>query len=122
MPLYKSTNIGLTIEHRKIILRRSIKILLHELCHLFGLKHCIYYLCSMNAANNEAEMNRQSLYLCPICLHKLYSTLQFDIRACSVFISVLLSMQLLDGKKMFHLYFVLTDSGYAVLSTKILTY
>lgn len=34
----------------------------------------------MNGTNHEEEMDRQPLYLCPVCLRKLYSTLQFDIR------------------------------------------
>lgn len=71
---------ALTDEHRVIMIRRCVKILLHELNHLFGLKHCIYYTCLMNGANNEAEMDRQPLYLCPVCLRKLYSTFQFSIR------------------------------------------
>ncbi|CAF2905757.1 unnamed protein product [Rotaria sp. Silwood2] len=70
----------LTDEHRIIMLRRCVKILLHELGHLFGLKHCIYYICLMNGANNEIEMDRQPLYLCPVCLRKLYSTFQFNVR------------------------------------------
>ncbi|CAF1518739.1 unnamed protein product [Adineta steineri] len=70
----------LTKEHSIIILRRSIKIILHEIGHLFGLDHCIYYLCLMNGANNETEMDREPLHLCPVCLHKLHSTLQFDVR------------------------------------------
>ncbi|CAF4036382.1 unnamed protein product, partial [Rotaria sordida] len=70
----------LTNEHRIIMLRRCVKVLLHELNHLFGLKHCIYYICLMNGANNEIEMDRQPLYLCPVCLRKLYSTLQFNVR------------------------------------------
>jgi archaemetzincin len=72
--------IALTEEHRVIMLRRCVKILLHELGHLFGLHHCIYYVCLMNGANNEKEMDRQPLHLCPVCLRKLHSTLQFDVR------------------------------------------
>ncbi|CAF3243453.1 unnamed protein product [Rotaria sp. Silwood2] len=70
----------LTDEHRIIMLRRCVKILLHELGHLFGLKHCIYYVCLMNGANHEREMDRQPLYLCPVCLRKLYSTFNFNVR------------------------------------------
>lgn len=68
-------------EHRILILRRSVKILLHELGHLFGLDHCIYYICLMNGANHELEMDRQPLYLCPVCLRKLHSTLKFDVQS-----------------------------------------
>ncbi|CAF1069404.1 unnamed protein product [Adineta steineri] len=70
----------LTEEHSIIILRRCIKIILHEVGHIFGLYHCIYYLCLMNGFNNETEMDWKPLHLCPVCLHKLYSTLQFDVR------------------------------------------
>ena len=70
----------LTEEHRVIMLRRCVKILLHEIGHLFGLAHCIYYVCLMNGANHEVEMDRQPLYLCPVCLRKLHSTLHFDVR------------------------------------------
>ena len=71
----------LTNEHQILILRRCIKILLHELGHLFGLSHCIYYICLMNGANHEREMDQQPLYVCPICLRKLHSTLKFNIRS-----------------------------------------
>ena len=70
----------LTNEQRALMLRRCISTMLHELGHLFGMEHCIYYLCMMNGANHEAEMDRQPSYLCPVCLHKLYSSLQFDVR------------------------------------------
>ncbi|CAF4601965.1 unnamed protein product [Rotaria socialis] len=79
MPPYKSMNRELTDVDRIIILRRCIKILLHEICHLFGLKHCIYYLCLMNGANNEIEMDQQTLFVCPVCLRKLQSSLKFNI-------------------------------------------
>ena len=76
----KLIKIPLTDEHRILMLRRCVKILLHEVGHLFGLKHCIYYICLMNGANHELEMDRQPLYLCPVCLRKLHSTIQFDVR------------------------------------------
>ncbi|CAF1478911.1 unnamed protein product [Rotaria sordida] len=73
-------SVPLTKEERIVMLRHCIKILLHELGHLFGLNHCIYFICLMNGANNQIEMDRQTLYLCPVCLRKLYSTLYFDVR------------------------------------------
>ncbi|CAF1273972.1 unnamed protein product [Rotaria sordida] len=79
MPPHKSMNVKLTDTHRTIILRRCVKILLHEICHLFGLKHCIYYLCLMNGANHAVEMDQQPLFVCPVCLRKLQSSLQFNI-------------------------------------------
>ncbi|CAF4797090.1 unnamed protein product [Rotaria sp. Silwood1] len=79
MPPHKSMNMKLTDADRTIILRRCIKILLHEIGHLFGLKHCIYYLCLMNGANNQIEMDQQPLFVCPVCLRKLQSSLKFNI-------------------------------------------
>jgi archaemetzincin len=79
-PLEQLRNVPLTEEHREIMFRRCLKILLHEIGHLFGLEHCIYYNCLMNGVNHEEEMDQQTLYLCPVCLCKLYSTLQFDVR------------------------------------------
>jgi archaemetzincin len=61
-----------TDEERILILKRAVNTYLHETMHLFGLKHCIYYLCLMNGTNCENEMDRQLLYLCPICLRKMY--------------------------------------------------
>ena len=75
----RSRPVPLEESERILILRRSIKILLHELGHLFGLRHCIYYICLMNGANHEVEMDRQPLHLCPVCLRKLHSTFNFNI-------------------------------------------
>ncbi len=61
-----------TQEEQVLILRRAVNTYLHEVMHLFGLEHCIYYLCLMNGANCENEMDGQLMYLCPICLKKMY--------------------------------------------------
>ncbi len=79
-PSEKLHDVPLTEGHRIVLFRRCLKVLLHELGHLFGLEHCIYYNCLMNGTNNEIEMDQQTLHMCPVCLRKLYSTLQFDIR------------------------------------------
>jgi archaemetzincin len=61
-----------TEDERVLTLKRAVSTYLHEVMHLFGLEHCIYYLCLMNGANCENEMDGQPLYLCPICLKKMY--------------------------------------------------
>lgn len=63
-----------TDNERVLILRRAVSTYLHEVMHLFGLEHCTYYVCLMNGANCENEMDGQLLYLCPICLRKMYSS------------------------------------------------
>ncbi|CAF1085854.1 unnamed protein product [Adineta ricciae] len=60
-----------TDDERRLILRRAVGTYIHEVMHLFGLAHCIYYLCLMNGANGETELDKQPLRLCPICLRKM---------------------------------------------------
>jgi len=50
-------------------IRRSAKILLHEIGHLFGIAHCEYFQCLMN---HNVVLDAVPCILCPICLNKLY--------------------------------------------------
>jgi archaemetzincin len=68
-----------TNTERILILKRAVSTYLHETMHLFGLAHCIYYLCLMNGANCETEMDRPLVYLCPICLRKMYEVQNYDV-------------------------------------------
>jgi archaemetzincin len=58
--------------------RRALKLSAHELGHMFGLKHCVFYKCLMNGTNSLEEMDGQPLHLCPVCLAKLHWNLRFD--------------------------------------------
>lgn len=60
-------------------LRRSSKVVAHETCHLFGMAHCIDYNCLMNGVNHLDELDSRSFFLCPVCLRKLRSRLNFDV-------------------------------------------
>jgi archaemetzincin len=62
-----------------LALRRSCKVLVHEVGHLFGLAHCIYYRCAMSGSNSLEESDRRPLRLCPICLKKLQWNRGFDM-------------------------------------------
>ena len=58
----------------------------HEIGHMFGINHCIHYNCIMNGSNSLKESDRQSTFLCPICLRKLHFAVygfnpNFDILA-----------------------------------------
>ena len=66
-------------EVENIIQFRGIKVMWHELGHMFGLKHCTYYKCIMNGSNSSEEALRKPWFLCPIWLKKLYYTIDFDI-------------------------------------------
>jgi archaemetzincin len=63
---------------RPELLRRALKLSSHELGHIFGLKHCVFYECGMNGTNSLHEMDRQPMHLCPVCLAKLKWNLGID--------------------------------------------
>jgi len=56
-------------------LRRCCSVLVHEIGHLFGLAHCVWYECNMNGSNHDEESDSRPLHLCPVELHKLYHSL-----------------------------------------------
>eukprot|EP00746_Dinoflagellata_sp_MGD_P004952 gnl/MRDRNA2_/MRDRNA2_109570_c0_seq1.p1 gnl/MRDRNA2_/MRDRNA2_109570_c0~~gnl/MRDRNA2_/MRDRNA2_109570_c0_seq1.p1 ORF type:complete len:472 (+),score=50.07 gnl/MRDRNA2_/MRDRNA2_109570_c0_seq1:106-1521(+) len=64
------------------MLHRSLKTLLHEIGHMFGLKHCTWYNCLMRGSNGEGvERQLNYLHLCPVCLRKLHWNVGCDIPA-----------------------------------------
>jgi archaemetzincin len=63
---------------QKLLLRRSISTLVHEISHMFGLSHCVYWECVIAGSNNQAEADRRPLHPCPVCLRKLHFALDFD--------------------------------------------
>jgi archaemetzincin len=67
-------------EADKIIFKRSCKIVTHELTHIFGLRHCINYVCLMNGCNHCREMERQPLLECPVCAQKLICSWGWDLK------------------------------------------
>ncbi len=65
-------------DYKDVILRRSCRVLAHEVGHMFGLWHCIYYDCVLNGGNNMVESDASPQHLCPICLRKLHYSIGFD--------------------------------------------
>lgn len=59
-------------------LRRALKLMSHEVGHIFSIHHCVTYQCVMNGANSLAEDDRHPMNLCPIDLRKLEWNLGFD--------------------------------------------
>jgi len=62
-----------------LLLRRTCKVVAHEICHMLGMRHCIYFNCLMNGSNHLAESDRRPLHLCPIDLRKAHWSLGFDV-------------------------------------------
>lgn len=73
----------MTEEQRLLVThRRSCSTMVHEIGHMFGLQHCIYYECTMNGSNGSFELAAHpNRTLCPICLAKLKINCKFDCRA-----------------------------------------
>lgn len=66
-------------DNEKKLLMRACAIMCHEICHQFGLRHCIYYECLMNGIMSAEEQRRGGIrILCPCCTKKLKSNLKFD--------------------------------------------
>lgn len=63
-----------------LFLRRTIQTGTHEIGHLFGLHHCIYYECNMNGSNSRHESDVRPLWVCPVCLRKLAWANKMDIK------------------------------------------
>ncbi len=64
--------------YQKVLLRRSCRVLVHEVGHLFGLEHCTFYRCVMNGSNHLQESDGRPLHVCPVCLRKLQHSIGFD--------------------------------------------
>ena len=59
-------------------LRRTVGLAVHETGHVFGMPHCIAWLCRMNGSNNLEECDRRPLEYCPECLPKIWWTCNID--------------------------------------------
>jgi len=71
--------VKLSQEEYKLFLKRSLKVMFHETCHMFGMEHCCYFRCPMNGSNHLEESDSRPMFLCPMDLHKLQYRIGFDI-------------------------------------------
>ncbi len=60
-------------------LKRCCRVIAHEIGHIAGLAHCVYFRCLMNGSSSLAESDRRPLHLCPIDLRKLQWLVGFDV-------------------------------------------
>jgi archaemetzincin len=64
----------------RLTLLRTLKVVVHETGHAFGLVHCVRWTCVMNGSNSLEEADRRPPRLCPDCLEKLRWNRGFDVR------------------------------------------
>ncbi len=63
---------------KNTFLKRSLKVMNHELGHIFSMQHCIFYKCIMNGSNSLLESDSRPIHLCPLCHDKLQWNMGFD--------------------------------------------
>jgi archaemetzincin len=56
--------LGDPVAQAATVLRRTLKIAVHETGHMFGIRHCTRYACGMNGANHQEEADGQPLWFC----------------------------------------------------------
>lgn len=66
-------------DFEQVIRARALRVLVHELAHLFGLRHCVHFACIMNATAGIEDVDALPWRLCPVCLRKLWVTTGFDL-------------------------------------------
>jgi archaemetzincin len=76
--IYRNGDPELNQESYQLCLKRTIKTAIHEVGHLFSIKHCVAYSCVMNGSNSREESDRRELYFCPSCLYKLCGNLKIN--------------------------------------------
>lgn len=65
----------------RVVLRRGLRVVVHEVGHMFGLGHCQAFRCLMNGVADREELDATPLRLCPLCLRKLHIVTGLDPRA-----------------------------------------
>jgi len=60
-----------------VLFYRSCKVMLHEIGHMFGIRHCIYFDCCMNGSNHLEENEKRTFDMCPCCIRKLQHNINF---------------------------------------------
>lgn len=78
-PEFNGDDVSTPEEAENLMLYRACKVMTHEIGHMFGIRHCIYYECGMNGCNHIYESQTRPLYYCAICFRKLQHAVGFDV-------------------------------------------
>ena len=54
-PAFNQDEVESEEDAENLILYRACKVMTHEIGHMFGIRHCIYYECAMNGCNHIEE-------------------------------------------------------------------
>ncbi|MDM7924338.1 MAG: archaemetzincin [Pyrinomonadaceae bacterium] len=60
------------------LITRTLKVALHEVGHMFSMKHCTKYECLMSGTNHVLETDRRPLDNCPECMAKVAWAMDYD--------------------------------------------
>ncbi|KAL8580285.1 hypothetical protein ACOMHN_061526 [Nucella lapillus] len=66
-------------EKSRLMIQRPCKLVVHEILHLLGVDHCVFYDCCVNGSEHLEEDFRQPMHLCPVDLRKLHTLVGFDV-------------------------------------------
>ncbi len=58
---------------------RSCKVMVHEIGHMFHIRHCVYFNCIMNGSNTLEENDKKPMEMCPVCIRKLQHNITFEM-------------------------------------------
>jgi predicted Zn-dependent protease len=58
-------------EDTQVVIRRACKMVVHAVCEMFGMQHCVYFHCRMNGSATMEQQDLSPMHLCPVCLRKL---------------------------------------------------
>jgi archaemetzincin len=68
-------------DFERIVRDRAFRVLVHELGHLLGMRHCLHFRCVMNPTEGLADLDALPLHVCSICTDKLLAATGVDPRA-----------------------------------------
>ncbi len=55
----------------ELFLRRMLGAVAHDVGHVLGMAHCVFYRCAMNGAASADELDGRPLLFCPVCEEKI---------------------------------------------------